>query len=248
MSSGTLTDNFGGTITNNKTRAVSVYSGGTFCVSGNPSITGATNAQGATTTVYVRTAAKIDVTGALDSSCKIGVTMQTPGDFLTLRSQNTSLATTDNFTSDSPKYQVLQRTDEDGSVTFYLGIAAKTITLDNDDAKGAVEVPASASKEEEVTVAVTPKSGWAVDTVTVKDSADKEIPVTGTYGFTMPDDDATVTVTYKKNLTITTPPGGSRSSDLQRPGTIPGNRRRCRIWRRKCTSVLLRHDQESNTR
>jgi len=70
---------------------------------------------------------------------------------------------------------------------------------------GSVNVKSSAAADEIVTVTVTPAENYAVNTVTVKDADNNAVTVTdkgnGTYSFTMPASNVTVSVTFRKLLT-----------------------------------------------
>lgn len=86
------------------------------------------------------------------------------------------------------------------NVKVYAGFQAKPlfgIVNTTTDHNGTVAISTHTAWEgQEVTITTAPKDGFVVDTITVKDSSGREIPVTDGK-FIMPASDVTVTVTFK---------------------------------------------------
>lgn len=87
-----------------------------------------------------------------------------------------------------------------------------------DTTNGSVTTNVSKAAEgTEVAITVTPKSGYKLSTLTVKDAAGKSYVVStdnnGKYYFTMPDADVTVTATFKKISTAKADPTNPKTGD-----------------------------------
>jgi uncharacterized repeat protein (TIGR02543 family) len=107
-------DMYGGTITGNQAArdGGGVKVDGTLKVSGTAIITGNTIGESTTSNVYLSSGKTITVAGKLDSSAKIGVTMQTPGTFTSGWSTNGSGVDSSVFSSDNETYKVGTRSGE----------------------------------------------------------------------------------------------------------------------------------------
>lgn len=94
-------------------------------------------------------------------------------------------------------------TDDNGTVLYELPITTHTITIDPDIEHGTVTADKTeAAKGDKVTLTITPDEGYELDTLSVR-GANTE---TGTlnHAFTMPDEDVTVTATFKaKEVALT---------------------------------------------
>ena len=105
----------------------------------------------------------------------------------------------------------------DSTIYAQWSVADFTITVAN-ATNGTVTVDRNkAAYGTEVTIVVTPKSGYKMSTLTVKDATGKFYPL-GTdnnskYGFTMPAADVTVTATFSKISTATADPTNPKTGD-----------------------------------
>lgn len=65
---------------------------------------------------------------------------------------------------------------------------------------GTIEVPESALPYENVSVEIKPNAGYEIDTILIKDQQGQVLSVTNTKEFTMPENDVTISVTYKEEV------------------------------------------------
>ena len=85
---------------------------------------------------------------------------------------------------------------------------------------GGTEVTEAAANAE-VTLTISPATGYELDTLTVDDDDVTASVTNGTYTFTMPAEDVDVTATFKKtNYTVTVVNGEGSSSTIQIGGTV----------------------------
>ena len=91
--------------------------------------------------------------------------------------------------------------ESDVTVTVEFAKAWYYITCGNSEYGNVTSTPTYAEFESTVTLTVTPEDGYELDTITAVDKAGANVPLTlqadGTYTFTMPASDVTVTATYK---------------------------------------------------
>ena len=108
---------------------------------------------------------------------------------------------TDNFTFDLAHYKV----NDNGDDTYTVEKMPKTITIDESVSNGTVTADkTSAAEGDTVTLTVTPDEGYSVGSVSVKDTDNEDVELTdyhdGTYSFTMPAKDVTVSATFMQNV------------------------------------------------
>ena len=177
-------------------------SGGTFNLSGAPTISG--NVKGGTITngsltggdlnnVYLLSGKTITVTGALTTGASVGVTRKPTGVFTSGLSGKlpSGKTVTDIFTSDSADYSVSATSDGEAQL-----VRAYAVTIDANITGGTVTAnKTSAAAGETVTLTVTPAAGYVLNTLTVT-QGETVVTVNADNTFTMPRGNVTVTATF----------------------------------------------------
>ncbi len=174
---------------------------GMLSISGNPRITDNTFGTGDTIAirnVYLPEGKLINVSDALSSSARIGVSMEAPGVFTSVLSGKGKAA---NFMSDEPERSVkvnaddrmelfVPTEDEKFSVSIVVN-GPGTVTASVDGRASDRAVAGSA-----VTVKAVPTGDAVLASFTVKDADSNDVPLSDDW-FTMPDRNVTVTATFK---------------------------------------------------
>ena len=190
MDGGTITGNACGTEFYFSGGGVSMQSEGAFQISGSPTITGNTRgANGLANNVYLGGDRVITVTGKLDDTARIGVTMETSGVFTYHLSGRGS---EENFTSDDPYYGVYLSFGYGGEAA--LG-RLYSVTVDPGITNGTVRAPEKAAARAFVFLTITPDPGYELTSLTVTDEYGFTYDA-GSGRFTMPESDVTITATF----------------------------------------------------
>ncbi len=197
---------------------VYVEDGGTLHVSGDVQIrNNATVINGTARTeknLYLAGSAVIDISGALDSSARIGVSTETARVFTSGLSGN---GNKNNFISDNADRVVWTGDAGEARLVDHL----YTVTVSNPASGGTVKVKSGtqsgkAAEGDTVTLTVTPAANYEIGTVSYNDGTVHEIePVNSVYSFAMPASNVTVTATFipgEVTLSVTAEQGNAAVS------------------------------------
>ena len=116
----------------------------------------------------------------------------------------------------APGYAVAPKTSTD---QYYTVAPAKKVTVNSAENGKISSPPSYAVPGSQVSLSISPATGYTLDTITVKKTDGTEVTVTGnskTKRFTMPNDDVTISLTFKKadyDITLKQGVGGTISTE-----------------------------------